>query len=323
MATLAFFGTPEFAVPSLDALLELQQSGHNVALVVCQPDKPKGRGKKIVAPPVKERALQAERRVAQPTTLKAGTPDGEAFFSLFQELKIDLAVVAAYGRIFPNRLLSLPPFGFLNVHASLLPRWRGAAPIHRAIEAGDPSTGVALMDMVFALDAGDVYASEETKILANDDAVTLTDKLARMGHDMLLTHIPQILDGSLPKTPQPEDGITYAQMLKKSDGQINWRTSATQICNHARAMSPWPGTFTTYQGAPLKLFMPTIVDANQTGLAPGTILPTPDRLEVQTARGIIRFEQIQMQSRKKVAVEDFLRGHSFATGTVLGETSVD
>lgn len=316
MARFAFFGTPDFAVPSLDALLALSDHGHDIALVVCQPDKPKGRGKKVLAPPVKERALEHQLRVAQPTTLKAGTEDGEAFFELFQSLNIDLAVVAAYGRILPNRLLKHPPHGFVNVHGSLLPRWRGAAPIQRAIQAGDPTTGIALMDMVFELDAGDVYVESEMNITDSDDALSLSQKLAQRGKELLIQWIPEILKGSLPKTPQPEDGVTYASMLKKSESRLDWDQPARQLFNHVRAMHPWPGSVTTFQGEPIKLFSPYLVDETSTG-QPGLIVEDTKTLHIQTKKGLIGFHEIQQQSRKRVNVGDFLRGRKLEAGAAF------
>ena len=316
MARFAFFGTPEFAVPSLEALISLSELDHEIGLVVCQPDKPKGRGKKVLAPPVKERALEHNLLVTQPKTLKAGTEDGEAFFDLFQSLNIDLAVVAAYGRIIPNRLLKNPGSGFLNVHGSLLPRWRGAAPIQRAIQAGDTQTGVALMDMVFELDAGDVYTASAVNISDDDDALTLSAQLAQKGKTLLIDHIPQILAGNLPKTPQPPEGITYAAMLEKSESRLDWNLSARQLFNHIRAMYPWPGSLTYCEGAPLKLFSPYLVDESSIGQC-GLIRHSSKELHVQTGQGIIGFREIQQQSRKKVRVEDFLRGHRFAKGAIF------
>jgi len=213
MAKLAFFGTPEFALPSLNALIE---SEHEVVLCVCQPDRRAGRGKKMQMPPIKVRALEAGIEVLQPATLKKGTDSGDAFWERFIGLNLDLGVVAAYGRILATRILTTPTHGFVNVHGSLLPRWRGAAPVQRAIEAGDTRTGVCLMDMVFALDAGDVYAARAIPISAQDTGATLTTKVAELGADLLSEHLDALLEGGLEKSPQPEENIGHRNRPTRS-----------------------------------------------------------------------------------------------------------
>lgn len=317
MARLAFFGTPAFAVPSLEALLEKRALGHELVLVVCQPDRPRGRGKKLLPPPVKERALAAGVAVEQPATLKKGTPDGDAFFERFSALKLDLAVVAAYGRILPRRVLDVPRRGFVNVHASLLPRWRGAAPIQRAIEAGDEETGVCLMDMVFELDAGDVYACEKIPIAEDDDGETLSQKLAALSKELLLKHLDGILDGSLEKTPQPDEGVTYAHMLEKHEGKVRWERPATEVASHARAMHPWPGAFTTLDGETLKLFRPRVASEGERLGEPGTVLEAEDTLVVATAPGAVAFAEAQLSGKKRMAVKELVRGRPIRRGTRL------
>jgi methionyl-tRNA formyltransferase len=320
MAHLAFFGTPEFAVPSLLGLHRFCQThGHTLALVVCQPDKPSHRGKQMHEPPVKTFAKEHGLTVLQPITLKKGTEEGDAFFETLQKANIDLAVVVAYGRILPQRLLDLPTRGFVNVHASLLPRWRGAAPIQRAIEAGDAVTGVSIMDLVLELDAGDVYTTATMPIDPEDDSQTLSPKLAQLGQETLVNCLPRILDGSLAKTPQPHEGVTYAHMLAKKDGEINWQDSAQTIVNRARAMQPWPGSYTLHQGKVIRLFKPSFA-ANQTHeqALPGLVLQNQPALVVQAGQGQVAFLEGQLEGKKRLPMRELLNGYPLEKGNLLG-----
>jgi methionyl-tRNA formyltransferase len=312
MSRLAFFGTPELAATQLRALIA---SRHQVVLVVAQPDRPSGRGHKLQPPPTKALALEHHIDVTQPETLKKGTPSGDAFFEQFSNAQIDLAIVAAYGRIVPQRVLDVPKRGFVNVHASLLPRWRGAAPIQRAIQAGDEKTGVCLMHMVKELDAGDVYACAEVPITADDDGETLTKKVADAGAALLTKHLDALVEGALPRTPQPSEGITYAEQLEKEEGRIDWTKSARELINHARAMYPWPGAFTTIDGEMLKLFKPA--EAHGSG-NPGEVLGTADGLVVGCGDGAVAFLEAQLPNKKRMSVSDLVRGRPISTGTRLG-----
>jgi methionyl-tRNA formyltransferase len=318
MARLAFFGTPDFAVPSLEALLDAQGRGHELVLVVSQPDRRRGRGKAMQPPPVKARALEAGIEMAQPSTLKLGSEDGDAFRARFTELEVDLAVVAAYGRILPRGVLRTPKRGFVNVHGSLLPRWRGAAPVQRAIEAGDEETGACLMDMVFELDAGDVYAESRIPIAADDDGGTLSEKVAELGRQLLHEHLEAILEGTLPKTPQPEEGVTYAHMLKKEEGEVRWERSAQQVVWHARAMHPWPGAYTKLGEETLKLFAPRLAEDAAGDAAPGTVLASETELVVAAGQGAVAFADAQLPGKKRMAVRDLVRGRPMEAGTRLG-----
>lgn len=312
MARLAFFGTPALAATQLEALLA---SRHEVVLVVAQPDRPAGRGKQLQAPPTKALALARGVEVAQPETLKKDTPSGEAFFALFSGKHIDLAVVAAYGRIIPRRLLDLPPRGFVNVHASLLPRWRGAAPIQRSIEAGDTETGVCLMHMVPELDAGDVYAKAVVPIAADDDGDTLTHKVAAAGAALLGEHLDALVAGALPRVPQPAEGVTYAEQLEKDEGRIDWGKDARRVVDHARAMHPWPGAFTSLGAEVLKLFAPTLATGRG---APGEVLSSADGLVVACGEGAVRFAEAQLPNKRRMPVAELVRGRPIAPGTRLG-----
>ncbi|MBI1946102.1 MAG: methionyl-tRNA formyltransferase [Deltaproteobacteria bacterium] len=312
MARLAFFGTPALAATQLEALLA---SAHDVVLVVAQPDRPAGRGKQLQPPPTKVLALARGVEVAQPETLKKETPSGEAFFTLFSSKKVDLAVVAAYGRIIPRRLLELPPRGFVNVHASLLPRWRGAAPIQRALEAGDAKTGVCLMHMVPELDAGDVYATAEVAIDPNDDGETLTAKVAAAGARLLSTNLDALITGALPRVPQRTEGVTYAEQLEKHHGGVDWTKSARQLVDHARAMHPWPGAFTSLGDEVLKLFSPSLAPGQG---APGAVLSAGDGLVVACGAGAVRFGEAQLPNKRRMPVAELVKGRPIAVGTVLG-----
>jgi methionyl-tRNA formyltransferase len=313
MPRIAFFGTPELARTCLAALLA--RPDPSVVLVVCQPDRPQGRGQKLQAPPVKQLALEHGLPVLQPLTLKRDTDEGEAFFRAFVDAHVDLAIVAAYGRILPQRLLDVPPRCFVNVHASLLPRWRGAAPIQRAIEAGDTETGVCLMHMVKGLDEGDVYARGTVAIDDSDDGETLQHKVATLGGKMLQEHLPALLAGTLPRTPQGADGVTYASMLKKDDGRVDFHEDARAVSCHARGMTPWPGAFTTLGGEVLKLFAPTTMAGDG---APGTVLSTSDGLLVACGSGAVRFDAAQLPNKKRMPIAELIKGHPIATGTTLG-----
>lgn len=313
MARIAFFGTPELAATQLLALLA---SKHEVVLVVAQPDRPRGRGQKLEPPPTKALALERGLDVAQPETLKKDTPSGEAFFALFSSKKVDLAVVAAYGRIIPRRLLDLPPRGFVNVHASLLPRWRGAAPIQRAIEAGDEKTGVCLMHMVPELDAGDVYARAEIPIAFDDDGETLTRKVADLGAELLSSQLDLLVAGSLSRAPQPSEGVTYAEQLSKDEGKIDWSRGARRVRDHARAMHPWPGAWTTLDADVLKLFRPAV--ASERG-APGVVVSAGEGgLVVGTGDGAVAFLDAQLPNKRRMPVADLVRGRAIPAGTALG-----
>jgi len=282
MARLAFFGTPELAATCAAAVFDACADGrHQLVLGVCQTDKPVGRGHKLEAPPTKRVLSALGVPMLQPATLKKDTPDGEAFFEAFKAADIDLAIVVAYGRIIPRRLLALPRHGFVNVHASLLPRWRGAAPIQRAIEAGDRETGVCLMDMVAELDAGDVFAEDRFPIDDDDTGETLAVKVGEHGAALLRAHLDNLLEGRLPRLPQPAEGVTYAEMLRKDEGIVDFNRPARAVFDRCRAFVPWPGSQTTLDGELLKLFDPRLTDVDTSGVVPGVVV------DVDRERGVL------------------------------------
>lgn len=309
MSNLIFFGTPDFAVPSLRALHQFCLSqGHNLVGVVCQPDKPAERGQCLKAPAVKECALELGLPVWQPVKI---TPD---FVNWFKEQEIKLGVVVAYGKILPQSLLDASKLGFINVHGSLLPRWRGAAPIQRAIEAGDAETGVCIMNLVAELDAGEVYQTAVTPIGPHETSGELFERLSELGAQTLVNALPGILNQSLAKQAQSELGITYAHRLKKEEAQINWKKSALELVNHARAMQPWPGCYTVYHGKKIKLFGAQEI-AREGSV--GQILELGDKLVVGAGAGAVGFSEAQLEGKRRMRIKDLLNGFSMQVGDDL------
>lgn len=296
MKNIAFFGTPDFACPALTTLIDLcKKNHHNLSLVVCQPDRRSGRGQKILPPPVKLIAQEHCLPVKQPESLKKSSESGEGFYNLFKEAQIDLAVVVAYGKIIPKRFLNLQT-RFVNLHASLLPRWRGAAPIQRAIESGDVTTGICLMEIIWEMDAGGIYAKKEEAISTADTSGTLAARLSKLGASLLEEKLSALLEGKLIPVPQASAGITHASMLEKSESRINWQQSAEAISRHVRAMTPNPGAYCMLDSERIKLFDPTQAEGNS-NVTPGTVLPSKF-LDVQTANGILRFGRAQIAGKK-------------------------
>jgi len=309
MARIAFFGTPDFAATQFEALIGYcNENGHTIVFAACQPDRPVGRSQKLTPPPVKVVAEAHQIPVFQPQTLKSQTPDGDNFYQILADSALDLAVVVAYGRLIPTRMLALPKRGFINVHASLLPRWRGASPIQRALLAGDKETGVSIMELVPQMDAGDVYEMRATTILPDESAGALTKRLAELGSATLQSCLEPILDGSKSKTPQPQDGITFAPKLEKSDGLIPWDKSAIEIANHSRAVDPWPQAFTYLHGKTVKLFGAKSACLKSDKIVPGTIIEAADVLTVACGDGAVSFDSVQFEGRKQSSIRDALNG---------------
>lgn len=318
MANFAFFGTPLFAVPPLEHLIRFcGRYHHNLALVVCQPDQPKGRGLRLESPPVKQTAQKHNLSVLQPTTLKKGTEEGDHFLTVFQQHAIDLAIVVAYGKLIPKRILDIPTKGFVNIHASLLPRWRGAAPIHRAILEGDKETGVCIMEMTPELDAGGVYKQSSIPIEANDTTLSLSQKLSTLGAQTLEECLPALLDGTLKAIPQSKEGICYAHRLHKEEGQIRFDQTMEQIQNHHRAMQPWPGSYTYHKGQMLKILDLQPVFQSLSG-KPGTVLSTKPQLLVGCKDGAIAISTLQAPGKRPMPASELIKGYSISIGDVFG-----
>ncbi len=296
-----FMGTPEFSVPVLDALVD---AGHEIAAVYTQPPRPAGRGKKDRPSPVHQRAEALGLPVRTPKNFKSHA-DREAFAAL----NADIAVVVAYGLILPQVILDAPAQGCLNIHASLLPRWRGAAPIHRAIMAGDPETGVCIMQMEAGLDTGPVYLREATPITADDTTATLHDRLSDMGASLIVETLDRL---PLPSTAQPEDGVTYATKIDKAEARIDWSRPATDIDRQIRGLSPFPGAWFELGDDRIKALNSRIATGNGT---PGTTLD--DALTIATGDGAIRITRLQRAGKGAQDVDTFLLGSPIPAGTQL------
>ena len=307
---IVFAGTPEFAVPCLQALIETQQ----VVGVVTQPDKPAGRGNQLRPSPVKVVAEAAGLPVYQPKSLRP-----EAAAEPLRAWQPDVIVVAAFGQILRPHVLDLPPHGSLNVHASLLPRWRGASPIQHAILAGDETTGITLMRMDEGLDTGPMYVQESIPIEQRETAATLHDRLAALGAIMLRRHLDDILAGHLLPSPQDDNGSTYAPMIRKEAGSIDWTQDAAAIDRLIRAMTPWPGAFTLWDDAPLKVLRARPILVELSPERPGHVLRHADGVAVVAGRGGLLLEEVQLSGKRAMTAADFARGRPDWIGAVLGE----
>ncbi len=304
-----FLGTPEFAVPALAALHE---HGHDIALVVTRPDRPKGRGRKLLPPPVKEAAVALGYTVVQPDAVRA-----EKFIRQLKRYKPDFLVVVAFGHILPNDILEIPKYGAINVHASLLPKYRGPAPIQWAIINGEADTGVTTMLMDAGLDTGDILLTEKTAITPDDTSATLHDRLSEMGSKLLITTLIKTANGDIRPIPQDHSQTTYAPLLTKKDGHINWKKSARELDGFIRGMTPWPGAYTFHDTKRLKIFSVRPVDT-QIKAPPGTVIKGfPDELRVATREGALLVLEIQEASGKRLLIKNFLRGYRLPPGTIL------
>ena len=310
---IVFFGTPRFAVPTLEAL---RAAGHTIAAVITQPDRPRDRGHKVHASAVKAAAEQYGTSVLQPERLKAAE-----FLSAYQALDADLGVVAAYGRLLPQVVIDGPRLGLLNVHGSLLPRWRGAAPVHRAILAGDLTTGVTIMRVVLALDAGPMLAQDAVAIDPDETSVDLEDRLAHVGARLLVESVEDLAAGRAIETPQPDMGITYAARLERADSPIDWARPARVIHNQIRGLHPWPLATTSLGGQRL-IVRRSVVDqeVDQTAAEPpGTIVEARgDRLVVAATPGRLRLLELQPEGRRAMDARAFINGARPHEGDRLG-----
>ena len=305
-----FFGTPEFAVPCLEALHEISE----IAAVVCQPDRPAGRGNVIHAPPVKERALALGLEVVQPTKLKDGT-----FAAWAREQNVDVGLVVAYGRILPKAVLDAPRRGCVNVHASLLPKLRGAAPITWAVVRGEKETGVTLMQMDEGMDTGPVLERLATPILDHETAGELGERLSALGALATRKGVTRWVAGDY--LPEAQDGAlaTLAPILTKEDGRVDFSKSARAVHDHVRGMSPWPGAFTLRAGKKVKILATTILAGSGSSAVPGTVvLCDKSRLGVACGEGAVLLETIQLEGKNPVSGADWFRGRGVAEGDLIG-----
>lgn len=307
---IIYMGTPDFAVPALEALAK---SEHDVVAVVTQPDKARDRGKKVQFTPVKEKALEYDIPVYQPEKVKTN----EEFYQQLVELAPDLIVVAAYGKILPLSILELPKYGCVNIHASLLPKYRGAAPIHRSIINGDKTTGVTLMYMAEGMDTGDMIAKAETEI-GLKTVEMMHEELADMGAKLLMETLPQLLDGTAPREPQKEEEATHAPMVFKQDGVLDYTKSAEALCCLVRGMNSWPVASTTYQGNVVKVWEAEVLEKHS-DKEPGTVLSCDKTgLKVACAEGVINITKLQFPGKRAMDVADYIKGNTIETGVILG-----
>ncbi len=307
---VVFAGTPEFAVASLRAIVS---AGVDVVTVFTQPDRPSGRGRKTTASPVKQYALKKNIEVRQPKHITVAVAEQLA------ALQPDVMVVVAYGLILPQALLDVPKFGCINVHGSLLPRWRGAAPIQRAIEAGDSESGISLMQMEAGLDTGPVLATAALAIEANETAQTLHDKLAELGGKILAQALPAIaVDELIPQT-QNESLSTYAEKLSKAEALIDWNQSAKTLDRKIRALNPWPVAQTTFEHKPLRIWMCSVSNQATVGKPAGTVVGvSKNAISVQTGEGVLDILILQKQGGRPLSVKDFLNGTAVTTDSFFG-----
>jgi len=314
MARIVFLGTPDFAVPSLQALIDHPKL--EVVGVVTQPDRPAGRGQKLRQSPVKQKAEVSGLPIFQPPTLR-----NDAEVDHIRRWKPDALVVAAFGQILRQPVLELAPFGSINVHASLLPRWRGAAPIQYAIHAGDEQTGITIMKMDVGLDTGPMLRQSSIPIAPDETGATLHNKLAQLGAELLPSTLLAYFSREIVPQPQPEEGITIAPSIKKAAGEIDWSQSAVEIDRKVRAYTPWPGTFSYLAGEMLKVINgkphPTLAHPVQ----PGTLILEDNLLMVQSGEGSYQLDEIQPAGKKRMTAQAFLAGRPDVVGTLFNSAS--
>jgi len=310
---VVFLGTPEFAVPSLDALL----NETDVVAVITQPDRPKGRGRQVASPPVAEAAKARDLRLLQPARLRS--PE---IVETLRALAPDLNVTVAYGRIIPREVLELPPLGSINVHPSLLPKYRGASPIVSAIVNGETETGVTIMYQSMELDAGDIILQRRVSIAPDDTARTLEARLARLGADALIDALRLIAAGRAPRTPQDHSAATYAGKLEKEHGRIDWAKPAADLVNLIRAMDPWPSAYTAHRGRLLKVWKAESAEQIHGG-EPGTILDVRQGggIVVGSGGGAVRLLEVQPEDRRRMSADEYARGARVRIGERLGGTA--
>ena len=313
MTRVVFMGTPTFAVPSLERLAE----SYEIAVVVTQPDRPAGRKRRLTPPPVKETALARGLPVWQPSTLR--TPQAVA---RLRTLAPDLIVVVAFGQILRANVLEIPPHGCLNVHGSLLPKYRGAAPAQAAILAGETETGITLMLMDEGMDTGPIVAQASCSITPDDTAATLREKLCRLGADLLIETLPPWLAGEISPQPQDDSQAIYCRTIVKSDGRLDWKQPAKMLERQVRAYIPWPTAFTHWGGKLLKILHTVPMPEWRGQGQPGQVVALDDGAGVVTGEGVLKLLKVQLAGKRTMMIEEFLRGQREFVGSVLG-TSTD
>lgn len=315
---VVFMGTPDFSVPALKALVD---GGHEVTAVITQPDKPKGRGKEVQMTPVKLAAMEYGIPVYQPVKIR----DPE-FIGRLKEIPADVYVVIAFGQILPKAVLDIPPCGCINIHASLLPKYRGAAPIQWCVIDGEKETGITTMMMDTGLDTGDMLEKAVIPIEEKETGGSLHDKLSLVGGELILSTLKKLEEGTLVRTPQTEEGTCYAKMLTKTMGDIDWSTSGVSIERLIRGLNPWPSAYTHWNGKTIKLWAASAVSgteeeslmAGREDLADGTVLSSGKKgLFVKTGQGVLSIRELQLEGKKRMDVDAFLRGYAIPEGDVF------
>ncbi len=307
-STLVFCGTPAFAVPTLEKLVK---AGHRIPLVVTQPDRPRGRGMELAASPVKQSAVKLGIAVTQPQKIKLN-PE---FQEQLAAVRPDAIVVVGYGRIIPGWMLDLPPLGNLNLHASLLPKYRGAAPIQWAIAKGETITGVTTMRIDAGLDTGDILLQQGEPISPQDTSETLAPRLAAIGAELMVETLKRLAEGNLIPRPQENSEATLAPILKKEDGRIDFHRSARETDDRLRGFQPWPGAYTTFRGKSLQIWKAA---PSQEEAPPGQLVIAGDRVRVGCRASSLELVEVQMEGKKRMAAKDFLHGYRPQTGETLG-----
>lgn len=306
---IVYMGTPDFSVPALKALVE---AGHDVVAVVTQPDKPKGRGKEIQMPPVKEQALKFQIPVYQP--VKARDPE---FVKILSDLAPDVMVVAAFGQLLPKSILDIPRYGCVNIHASLLPKYRGASPIQYAVINGEKESGITTMVMAEALDTGDMLDQETIILDPKETGGSLHDRLSQLGGALIIKTLKKLEDGTAVRIPQDDTKSCYVGMIKKSMGDIDWSMDAQAIERLIRGLNPWPSAYTGWNGRVIKIWEASVIDKEYEGTCGQVVEAGRDRLIVKTGKGGLSVLELQLQGKKRMDIGAFLRGYSIAEGTVF------
>lgn len=309
MMRIVFMGTPDFSVPTLEALLK---GGHEVIGVVTQPDKPKGRGKAVLMTPVKEKALEYGIPVYQPVKARE-----ESFVELLRSLNPDVMVVIAFGQILPKAILDIPKYGCINIHASLLPKYRGAAPLQWVVLEGEKETGITTMMMDVGMDTGDMLEKLVVPVDRKETYGSIHDKLSVLGGELILSTLEKLENGTLKRTPQPEDGATYTKKITKVMGDIDWTEDATVIERYIRGLNPWPSAYTSWNGKTLKIWDADVLEQEYSG-EPGEIIKVEkDGVLVKTGKDTLVLREVQLEGKKRMEIQAFLRGYQLSHGTIL------
>ena len=307
---IVFMGTPDFSVPVLEALVK---AGHQVEAVVTQPDKPKGRGKAVLMTPVKEKAMELGIPVYQP--VKVREPE---FVEVLKELKPDVMVVVAFGQILPKAVLDIPPYGCVNVHASLLPKYRGAAPIQWVVIDGEKESGVTTMMMDVGLDTGDMLEKAVVPLAADETGGSLHDKLSVLGAELILSTLDKLEKGTAVRTPQTDENTCYAKMLKKNMGDIDWTMDAVSIERLVRGLNPWPSAFTRWNGRMLKIWEAKVLPDPAVKAPCGSVISADEEgLKIQTGNGVLCVTSLQLEGKKRMDTAAFLRGYQIEPGCIM------